>query len=308
MRTGFLAVDKPVGVRSAAVVAAAKRTLGKGAKVGHAGTLDSTASGLIVLLLGGATRLSSIVMSMIKHYVAVVRLGSETTTCDADGDLLESRELGAASDDLIDTTLASYLGWREQRPPQISAIHIGGRRSHELYRGGEEPDLRPRPVFIESIARASHLTDSGEFKLDVVCGKGTYVRSLARDIGRDLGCLAHLASLRRTSVGCFSLDDAVPFDLLDSSESIEGRILPLEHISSSIPIYDASEELADKLMNGTSIPLAMLARRTVGAGAPIGTIGVSHAHGLSICTMTVDDGAAFAVPVTNVRATPEDLR
>ncbi|MCL2683818.1 MAG: tRNA pseudouridine(55) synthase TruB, partial [Synergistaceae bacterium] len=203
MFQGFLPIDKPVGMRSAGCVELIKRIVGR-VKAGHGGTLDSTACGVIVLLLGGATRLSSLVMQMPKIYRAVLKLGTETTTCDYSGEGTISGDASGVTDEDVDAAIPSFMGWRMQVPPEVSAVHVGGRRAHEIFRSGGVPDIEPRPIFIESISRVENLSENHEVELLIRCGKGTYIRALARDMGRRLGCRAHIASLRREAVGPFS--------------------------------------------------------------------------------------------------------
>ena len=157
MFQGFLPINKPVGMRSTGCVERIKRILGRGVKVGHGGTLDSTACGVLVLLLGGATRLSSLVMQMPKTYRTVIKLGSETTTCDYSGETTIFGDAGGVTDEDVDDVLPSFLGWRIQIPPEVSAVHVGGRRAYEIFHSGGSPDIKPRPVFIESVRRVGNL-------------------------------------------------------------------------------------------------------------------------------------------------------
>ncbi|MDR2780453.1 MAG: tRNA pseudouridine(55) synthase TruB, partial [Synergistaceae bacterium] len=204
MFQGLLPIDKPLGLRSSQCVELVKKLTGGGAKVGHGGTLDSSASGMLVLLLGGATRASGYVMLMPKTYSAVVRLGAETTTCDYTGHITRLKDFRGVKESDIDEIVPSFIGWRMQTPPEISAVHVNGRRAHKISRAGGKPEIPPRPVFVESIRRDGAISGDGCVRLLIRCGKGTYVRSIARDIGRRLGCLAHVAALRRLSVGPFS--------------------------------------------------------------------------------------------------------
>ena len=197
MFQGLLPVDKPLGLRSSRCVELVKALAGKGTKVGHGGTLDSSASGVLVLLLGGATRASGYVMSMPKTYRAVVRIGAETTTCDYTGQITGLGDFSRVKESDIDEVIPSFIGWRMQVPPEISAVHVNGRRAHRISRAGCKPEIPPRPVFVESIRREGVISDDRDVELLIRCGKGTYVRSIARDIGRRLGCMAHVAGLRR---------------------------------------------------------------------------------------------------------------
>ncbi|MDR1508303.1 MAG: tRNA pseudouridine(55) synthase TruB, partial [Synergistaceae bacterium] len=162
MLQGLLPIDKPVGLRSSHCVEQVKRLTGKGVKVGHGGTLDSSASGVLVLLLGAATRASGYVMLMPKTYRAVIRLGAETTTCDYTGRITAIGDCRKVKESDIDEVIPSFIGWRMQTPPEISAVHVNGRRAHEISRAGGNPEISPRPVFVESIRRAGAVSDDGE--------------------------------------------------------------------------------------------------------------------------------------------------
>lgn len=211
MPNGILLLNKPEGVRSTACVSRAKRILKE--KVGHAGTLDSTARGLLVILVGAATKLSDAVMKLPKLYRAVIKLGSETDTADASGKVIFSGDISSVCDKNIDSVLLRFQGKIMQSPPEISAIKVGGKPAHKIARSGnaEGFSLPPRPVEVYSIKRISSFQDS-KFEIEVHCGKGVYIRSIARDIGRALGCGGHVVGLERLSVGKFTLSQAVSLD------------------------------------------------------------------------------------------------
>ena len=298
---GFLLLNKPVGVRSTACVEAVRRSFGRGVKTGHGGTLDSTASGLLVLLINGATRLSSLVMQMPKVYMATVKLGYETSTCDRSGEAVSGDGTFKADESIIDSSLMAFLGWRMQTPPEVSAVHVGGRRAHEVFRSGETPDLKPRPVFIETIQRSSPLSADGEFDVTIRCGKGTYVRSIARDLGRRLGCGAHLAALRRDSIGHFSLGRAISFEGVLNRRELEDAILPADSIGEFLPAYDADRAMESRLMNGLDVSLGRARRRTYGLGAPKGTVMFSSASLISIGHIETRDNSALVLPDINIK-------
>jgi tRNA pseudouridine55 synthase len=228
---GALVVDKPAGVTSHDVVAQARRLYGTRA-VGHAGTLDPMATGVLLLLFGEACKLSTYLTGQSKRYRAEVRFGRSTDSLDQDGATVEEVELPDGW--LDDERLASALEgeWRRthQVPPLVSAISIDGRRGHELARAGKSVELEPRPVRVEQLV----VTGRGERHLELELGvsKGYYVRALARDLGRSLGVPAHLSALRRTASGSFSLDSAqswpatTPAPLLGLREVAE-RALPV---------------------------------------------------------------------------------
>ena len=273
MLQGFLPIHKPIGMRSAGCVERIKRILGRGVKVGHGGTLDSTAWGVLVLLLGGATRLSSFVMQMPKTYRAVIKLGMETTTCDYSGEPTILGNADGVTDEDVDSVIPSFIGWRMQVPPEVSAVHVGGRRAHEIFRSGDVPAIEPRPVFIESIRRVGSLSENREVELLVGCGKGTYIRALARDVGHRLGCRAHIASLRRETVGPFSVENSLFIDEdFDSRDEIEAAILPADFLGVFLPRYAVNDDDERALSAGVEIPLSRARRETFGEYCPDSTI------------------------------------
>ena len=203
-------VNKPIGIRSTNCVAVVRKYF-DGLKTGHAGTLDSTASGLLVLLIGNATRFSEYVMSLPKVYRTVIQLGFETDTYDYSGEIVSMRPYEHIDGRTIDDALWEFSGYRLQKPPAISAVKIEGTAAYKLARSGQEVKTTARPVFFRRVRRLSGVID-GMFELEVSCGRGTYIRTLAHDLGERLGCGAHGKSLQRISVGNFSLEDANNID------------------------------------------------------------------------------------------------
>lgn len=271
MWSGILPIYKPRGLRSTHCVEKIRNLFGRSVKTGHGGTLDSSASGVLVLLLGGATRLSSLVMQMPKEYIAVLQLGIETSTCDATGEGISTGDYRAVSARCIDDLLPSFVGWRMQSPPMISAVHVSGQRAHEIYRSGKEPEIEPRPVFIEKICRLGCLSDCGKFALYIRCGKGTYVRSIARDIGRKLGCYAHIRELTRRSVGPYTLGNTLKInDFKITREQATKASLPPTSLSEYLPSYFLADEQVMRLRNGMSIPFQSGKRQSYGKYAPKG--------------------------------------
>ena len=193
------------------VVARARRASGV-KKIGHAGTLDPLATGVLVLCVGAATRLSEYVMHTTKGYRARVRLGTTTETYDAEGEIVRTRDATHVTRDAVEHALGQFTGKIEQIPPMYSAIKQGGRKLYDLARAGETVERAPRPVQIFSLTLIDWAAP--EFTLDVTCSAGTYIRSLAYDIGEVLGVGAHLAGLTRTASGVFTLENAVPLDTL----------------------------------------------------------------------------------------------
>lgn len=231
--TGFLNIDKPSGLTSHDVVArvrrVAKQTSGT-KKVGHAGTLDPLATGVLVLCLGNATRLSEYAMQSRKAYRAHVHLGVTTDTYDAEGDIINERSTDHLTRADVENVLPQFTGDIEQLPPMYSAVKKDGKKLYELARAGKEIERDPRPVTIHALELVEW--QPPEFVLNIVCGSGTYIRSLACDIGAALDVGAHLSGLVRTRSGHFHLEDAVSLDtLLDSDDWREYVIRPREALA-----------------------------------------------------------------------------
>lgn len=203
MQDGLVLLDKPAGRTSFEALRPVKRGLASG-KVGHAGTLDRFATGLLILLTGKLTRLIRVFSGLEKHYVARVRFGVETETLDPEGEV--TRRGDVPNEDSLRSVLAAFTGDIVQVPPAYSAVHVNGARAYRLARDGETPDIKPRTVTVHSIDLRS--MEGPEAVLDIRCGSGTYVRSLARDIAYELGTVAHLTELRRTAIGDFGVDEA----------------------------------------------------------------------------------------------------
>ena len=221
---GFLNLDKPLHMTNHDVVAKARRKLGT-KKIGHAGTLDPLATGVLILCVGAATRLSEYVMDSTKRYRARVQLGVTTTTYDAEGEVTRRADAGAVTRADVERALESFLGNIGQVPPMYSAIKQGGRKLYDLARAGETVERQPRAVRIDALTITEW--QPPEFTLDVTCSAGTYIRSLAYDVGERLGVGAHLAGLVRTASGRFTVEDAVPLAaLLDSDNPADHLIAP----------------------------------------------------------------------------------
>jgi tRNA pseudouridine55 synthase len=253
---GWIVLDKPVGMTSTHAVAVVKRTL-NAKKAGHAGTLDPLASGILPIALGEATKTVPFVMDGRKSYVFTVAWGVETDTDDAEG-----RPVNATNTyperDKVEALLSDFTGTIEQIPPRFSAIKIKGERAYDLARDGEVPDLAARTVQIDRLAVVAHHADRSILEAD--CGKGTYVRALARDFGRALGCLGHVAALRRTRVGPFAEEDAVKVGDLEAvrdgaGEALAAVLRPVESALSELPSVAISRDSAARLMRGQPVIL-----------------------------------------------------
>jgi tRNA pseudouridine55 synthase len=252
MMHGFLNIDKPTGPTSHDVVARVRRQAGQ-KRVGHAGTLDPAATGVLVVALGMATRLIGYVQdATTKRYRAVVRLGATTDTDDAEGRVLTTATVPALGLPAIEAALSAFRGVILQTPPMYAALHHQGRRLHELARAGLVVERAARPVTIERLELIEWA--SPLLTLDILCGKGTYVRALARDLGAALGCGAHLQALRRTAVGAFLLDAATPLAALEAGpEAVRAALLRPECAVADWPKIDLDPADAQRARNGQAI-------------------------------------------------------
>jgi len=227
--SGFLNVDKPDGMTSHDVVARIRRLVGRKVKVGHAGTLDPAATGVLPVAIGQATRLLEYFTDTRKGYDALVCLGKSTTTDDAEGEILLQAPVPPLTQEHIETLLASFRGTIMQVPPMYAAIHHQGKKLYELAREGKSVERPPREVTIEALAYLPEKSSPDCLALAVTCHKGTYIRSLARDIGEQIGCGGYLSALVRTFVGPFHLRAATPLSrLLDEPELLPQVLAPPE--------------------------------------------------------------------------------
>ena len=246
---GLLVLDKPGGVTSRDAVNAALRWFPRGTRMGHTGTLDPLATGVLVLCLGAATRLTEYVQRMGKTYRAGVRLGARSDTDDADG-VVTAVESAAPDAATVTACLAGFVGEIDQTPPAYSAAKVAGRRAYDLARQGQDVDLRPRRVHVYGIDVLRY--DYPQLELEVRCGKGTYIRSLARDLGERLGCGALIQTLRRTRVGPFTTDDAVPMDA--DAATARTRLRPVEEAVAELPRVVLSDDKTRRLCQGQAVP------------------------------------------------------
>ena len=253
-RSGILPVEKGPGVTSFQVVAHLRRLL-RVSRIGHGGTLDPEATGLLPILVGEATKLTPYLVDLDKEYVATVRLGVTTETQDLSGAVVETRpvpELDAAA---VEAALRPFVGTIQQVPPMYSALRRGGRRLYELAREGVEVEREPRAVTIHSILLER--LSLPDFVIRVRCGKGTYIRALAADIGARLGSGGTLAALVRTRVGPYALEQAVPWSLLREARSgaqFWARVLPPDSALGHLPAVSVEDEEARRFSHGQAVP------------------------------------------------------
>ncbi len=248
--SGWLIVDKPAGITSTAVVNKVKWAF-QAQKAGHAGTLDPAATGVLAVALGEATKTVPYVTDALKAYRFMIRFGAATTTDDAEGAVIETAA-SRPTDDEIEAALPAFRGRIEQVPPQFSAVKVAGERAYDLAREGEQMDLAARPLWVDSLTLIER-PDPDHALLEMVCGKGGYVRSIARDLGRALGCLGHVEWLRREWSGPFEAEDGVgieDIDRLARSDDIDHLLKPLELGLADLPQVIATPEGAARLRNG----------------------------------------------------------
>lgn len=243
---GVLLVDKPFGMTSHDVVAIARRTL-RTRRIGHTGTLDPFATGLLVLLVGRATRLAQFVDDEPKVYDATIAFGVETTTDDPTGDTTRTAALPDAAE--VDRAIRALTGQIEQIPPDYSAKKVGGQRAYAAARAGAPLELRPVVVVVHEW-RVQHRTPSA-LEATITCGGGTYIRALARDLGRAAGSAAHLSALRRTRCGVFDVAEATSF--VDGNFIEQPRLLPLRSAIPHLPTHQLDETTLRRVQHGNSI-------------------------------------------------------
>ena len=248
--SGWLVVDKPAGVTSTTVVNKVRWAL-DAKKAGHAGTLDPAATGVLAVALGEATKTVPYITDALKCYRFAMRMGAATNTDDAEGAVIATSEL-RPTDAQIAAALPAFIGDIEQVPPQFSAVKVDGERAYALARAGEEMALAARPLYVESLQVVAR-PDADTVELEMVCGKGGYVRSIARDLGVALGCLGHVQWLRREWSGPFETSDGIGLDEIDRlarTPELDARVLPLEVGLAELPELRATAEGAARLRNG----------------------------------------------------------
>lgn len=248
--SGWLVVDKPAGPTSTTVVNKVRWALNAN-KAGHAGTLDPDATGVLAIALGEATKTVPYITDALKAYEFTVRLGISTNTDDAEGEVLETSDL-RPDDAAIKAALASFIGDIQQVPPQFSAVKVDGQRAYKLAREGESMELAARPLWVESLLLTDR-PDADHVTLEMVCGKGGYVRSIARDLGQALGCLGHVRDLRRVWSGPFDAKDGLTMDQIEAmarTDALDAHLLPLEQGLQDLPEVKATAEGAARLRNG----------------------------------------------------------
>ncbi len=250
--SGWINLDKPYGMTSTQAIGKVRRAL-NAQKIGHAGTLDPLATGVLPIALGEATKTISFAQDDIKTYHFTVTWGEQRDTDDMEGQVIASSDTRPSKGDVA-ALLPKYTGDIKQTPPIFSAIKIDGERAYDIARGGDIPVLKSRNVYIESLKLLNVREHEADFEM--ICGKGTYVRSIARDMGRDLGCMGYISALRREKVGVFTANDAISLDKLSELDYFSARseyLLPLQIVLDDIPALDLTMDETAKIRNGQAL-------------------------------------------------------
>jgi len=250
--SGWVNLDKPYGITSTQAVGKVRRLL-NAQKVGHAGTLDPLATGVLPIALGEATKTIPFVQDDEKTYHFTVTWGEQRTTDDMEGDIVASSDK-RPTEEQIAALLPEFTGEIEQTPPQFSAIKIDGQRAYDLARAGQEVEIKSRIVTINKLELLD--TRKHEADFEMTCGKGTYVRSLARDMGKILKCFGYVSALRRTQVGCFTDENAIILDIIEKMDYVSARseaLLPVQTVLDDIPALALTQEETAKIRSGQSL-------------------------------------------------------
>jgi tRNA pseudouridine55 synthase len=248
---GLLVIDKPGGMTSRDVVNRVQQWFPRKTKIGHTGTLDPLATGVLVVCIGAATRLADYVQAMSKSYTSRFRLGVTSTTDDADGEVTPNPIETPPTRQHIELAIKSFVGTVDQVPPAFSALKVSGKRAHSLARQGNEVQLAPRPVRIDAIRLTGY--DWPFLDVEVDCGKGTYIRSIARDVGTQLSCGGMVQTLRRTRIGPFEATHGIGLD----TKSEQVRLLPLTTAVTGLPQVRIDPETERRFRCGQSIRVSL---------------------------------------------------
>lgn len=250
--SGWLIIDKPAGITSTAVVNKVRWALGA-KKAGHAGTLDPAATGLLAVALGEATKTVPYITDATKCYEFTVTWGASTNTDDAEGEVVETSDL-RPSDDEIKEALQGFVGEIMQVPPAYSAVRIDGERAYKRARDGEDFEIAARPLWVEELVMTDR-PDADHAVFEMICGKGGYVRAIARDLGNELKCLGHVQTLRRLWSGPFDLNHAITFETLEKlahDPALDSHLLPLEAGLTDLPMVTCPAESVARFRNGNA--------------------------------------------------------
>jgi tRNA pseudouridine55 synthase len=296
---GWIAVDKPSGMTAAAVVSRIKRSM-NAAKVGHGGTLDPLATGILPIALGEATKTVNFAMDGAKTYRFEITWGAATDTDDSDGKVIATSEVRPTRSE-IEAALAQFTGSIQQVPPDYSAIKVGGKRAYDLARQGETLVLQARTVVVRRFALESLDTDRAQFEVD--CGKGTYIRALVRDLAKVLGTYGHISVLRRTRCGPFGQERAISLENLEAlghKAAASEYLLPVTTVLDDIPALALTPEEARRMSLGQSIALWPVAKRSPLTGLTPGDAVQAKCGDKLVAVAEVGNGMVRPVRVMNL--------
>jgi tRNA pseudouridine55 synthase len=299
---GWLALDKPLGMTSTQALARVKR-LFNAQKAGHGGTLDPLASGVLPIAFGEATKTVAYAMEGEKCYRFTLRWGQATETDDTEGAVIAESQARPTHAE-IEAALPAFLGEIEQMPPRFSAVKLQGERAYDLARDGQEFELKKRLVEIHELTLLD-IPDEDHAELEMRCGKGVYVRSLARDLGEALGTFAHVSALRRTAVGAFTEDKSISLDSLEAlghSPAAFEHLLPIETALDDIPALALSEAEALSLKRGQSVSLLsrLYKERITALDLEVGEVVCAMAKGKPVALARYEGGSLSPVRVLNL--------
>ena len=300
---GWINFNKPVGMTSTQAVGKIRYAL-NAQKVGHGGTLDPLASGVLPIALGEATKTVNYIQDAIKTYEFTVTWGEQLTTDDAEGEALHTSDVRPTQEQ-ITAILPQFIGDIEQLPPQFSAIKIDGERAYDIARDGEHADIKPRQTYIENLEIIEHTGDTTSFKC--ICGKGTYIRSLARDMGQILECYGYISALKRTKVGVLELENAISLDIFEEmidnptqEKDLNGLVLPLQTVLDDIPVLAFKDKEASLLKNGNGI--SFLSKPDL---ARLEAIGIDwKSDDITTALATYDDTALAMIDINGAKIQP----
>ena len=305
---GWVNLYKPPGISSTQALAAVKRALNAD-KAGHAGTLDPLAFGILPLAFGEATKTVPFMQDREKSYIFTVQWGEERNTDDSEGEIIASSDAPAPDLAAIQALLPHYTGVISQIPPLFSAIKINGERAYDLARAGALPDLKPRDVTITQFESISHDAVQRQTVFQITCGKGTYVRSLARDLGRDFGCFGTILTLERTRVGGFHKDDAISLDFLTQNtdkQSLLDGLLAVRTVLDDIPALALAPQEAARLRNGQTVNLVSrldierLEKAGILVGPDLTTTALALCNGVEVGIVDITGGTLKPLRLFNL--------
>lgn len=300
---GWLILDKPLGPSSNGCVGRIKWLTGA-AKVGHGGTLDPLASGILPIAFGEATKTQQYAMDRRKTYEFTARWGETTSTDDAEGEVIVASDVRPSESDII-SALRHFTGRISQIPPKYSAVKVDGERAYKRARRDEDVKIEPRDVDIYSL-RLVEVIDCDHATFEMVCGKGTYVRALIRDLALHLGCEGHIRRLRRTAVGPFSIERAVPLALFEAQDGenaaalLEQYLQPVETVLDDIPALALTEQEAQRLKHGQGVPILPVAQRSPLRDISQGDVVQVTANGMLVALAQIMGGEIRPLRVMNI--------